>query len=86
MWKVHHQGGPQGYSNGYYLVTEENHGIIQKNQCYCYNPSITGTKTEDGFIVTDEGPVMITKPVLFPKIQTEINGAVVERPGVLTLA
>lgn len=86
MWRVHHQGGPQGYSNGYYLVTEEKHGIIQKNQCYCYNPSITGTKTEDGFIVTDEGPVMITKPVLFPKLQTEINGAAVERPGVLTLA
>lgn len=86
MWKVHHQGGPQGYSNGYYLVTEENHGVVQRNQCYCYNPSITGTKTEDGFIVTDEGPLMITKPVLFPKMELEINGTKVERPGVLTLA
>lgn len=86
MWKVHHQGGPQGYSNGYYLVTEDSHGIIQRNQCYCYNPSITGTKTEDGFIVTEEGPIMITKPVLFPKLETEINGTRIERPGVLTLA
>lgn len=83
MWKVHHQGGPQGYSNGYYLVTEEKHGIVQPNQCYCYNPSITGTKTEDGFIVTEEGPVMITRPVVFPKIEADIRGVRIERPGVL---
>lgn len=85
MWKVHHQGGPQGYSNGYYLVTEENHGIIQENQCYCYNPSITGTKTEDGFIVTKEGPIMVTRPVLFPCIEAAVNGVNVKRPGVLVI-
>lgn len=85
MWKVHHQGGPQGYSNGYYLVTEENHGIIQENQCYCYNPSITGTKTEDGFIVTKEGPIMVTRPVLFPCIEAAVNGVTVKRPGVLVI-
>lgn len=85
MWKVHHQGGPQGYSNGYYLVTEENHGIIQENQCYCYNPSITGTKTEDGFIVTKEGSIMVTRPVLFPCIEATVNGVTVKRPGVLVI-
>ena len=85
MWKVHHQGGPQGYTNGYYLVTEQNHGIIQENQCYCYNPSITGTKTEDGFIVTKEGPIMITRPVLFPCKEAVVNGVTVKRPGVLVI-
>ncbi len=85
MWKVHHQGGPQGYSNGYYLVTEGKHRIIQPNQCYCYNPSITGTKTEDGFVVTEEGPLMITKPVVFPAIEAEINGVCIKRPGVLVV-
>lgn len=85
MWKVHHQGGPQGYSNGYYLVTEDRHGIIQPNQCYCYNPSITGTKTEDGFIVTEEGPLMITKPVVFPAVEAQVGGVTVRRPGVLVI-
>lgn len=85
MWKVHHQGGPQGYSNGYYLVTEENHGIVHENQCYCYNPSITGTKTEDGFIVTKEGPIMVTAPVSFPCLEAEVNGVTVKRPGVLVI-
>ena len=85
MWREHHQGGPQGYTNGYYLITDSSHGIVQKNQCYCYNPSITGAKTEDAFIVTEEGPAFITVPVSFPKIKTNINGVDVERPGILVL-
>lgn len=83
MWKAHHQGGPQGYTNGYYLITETSHGIVQPNQCYCYNPSITGAKTEDGFIVTDAGPLFLTVPVSFPKEKAVINGVEVERPGIL---
>ncbi|MCL2035514.1 MAG: M24 family metallopeptidase [Oscillospiraceae bacterium] len=82
MWKVHHQGGPQGYTNGYYLMNHDTHELVVKNQCYCYNPSITGTKTEDAFIVTDEGPLMITKPVLFPEHKVIINGIEVSRPGI----
>jgi len=85
MWKNHHQGGPQGYTNGYYLITPDMHETVVENQCYCYNPSITGTKTEDAFIVTTDGPVMITKPVSFPKIEAEINGVKVERPGILVM-
>jgi Xaa-Pro aminopeptidase len=85
MWKVHHQGGPQGYTNGYYLVTEASHGIVQENQCYCYNPSITGTKTEDAFIVTKEGPLFLTRPVSFPREKATVNGVEVERPGILVI-
>ena len=85
MWKNHHQGGPQGYTNGYYLVTPDMHEIVQPNQCYCYNPSITGTKTEDAFIVTEDGPLMITKPISFPKLISTINGVDIERPGFLVI-
>lgn len=85
MWKVHHQGGPQGYTNGYYLITRETNGIVVPNQCYCYNPSITGTKTEDAFIVTAEGPVMITRPISYPKIKSRIGNVEIERPGILVI-
>jgi len=85
MWKNHHQGGPQGYTNGYYLITPDAHETVAENQCYCYNPSITGTKTEDAFIVTKEGPAMITKPISFPKIKAEVNGVEIERPGILVI-
>lgn len=85
MWKNHHQGGPQGYTNGYYLITENTHGIVRENQCYCYNPSITGSKTEDGFIVTEDGPLLITYPVSFPVEKAQIGETEILRPGVLVL-
>lgn len=83
MWKVHHQGGPQSYTNGFYLISPDMHRTIQLNQCYGYNPSITGTKTEDGFIVTEEGPLFITYPVSFPVIRDEIDNVEYLRPGLL---
>jgi hypothetical protein len=86
MWKVHHQGGPQSYTNGFYLISPENHDIIRLHQCYGYNPSITGTKTEDGFVVTEDGPLFITYPVTFPEVHEEIDGVEFVRPGILEVA
>lgn len=83
MWKVHHQGGPQSYTNGFYLTTDFAHGVIREGMVYGYNPSITGTKTEDAFIVTAEGPIFVTYPVIFPAIEEEINGVKYRRPGIL---
>jgi Xaa-Pro aminopeptidase len=82
MWKNHHQGGPQSYTNGFYAVSESNHEIVQLNQIYEYNPTITGTKSEDGFLVTEEGPVFITYPIYFPKEVQVIDGAEYVRAGI----
>ena len=83
MWKVHHQGGPQSYTNGFYLMNQDVHGVVKLNEVYGYNPSITGTKTEDGFIVTEDGPIFATYPVTFPAIKSVINGVEYVRPGIL---
>lgn len=83
MWKEHHQGGPQSYTNGFYLISEHAHGVIREGMVYGYNPSITGTKTEDAFIVTADGPILVTYPVIFPAIEEEINGVKYRRPGIL---
>lgn len=85
MYYKHHQGGTQGYYNRNSLVSESCHSITQMNQCYCYNPAIDGTKTEDAFIATQDGPLMITKPFSFPKITKTINGVTFERPGMLVI-
>jgi len=85
MWRVHHQGGPQSYTNGFYLMTQDRHEVVRLNQCYGYNPSITGTKTEDGFIVTEDGPLFITFPVTFPALKSTINGVEYVRPGILEI-
>jgi len=85
MYYRHAQGGPQGYYNREYGVSESMHGITVENECYCYQPVIDGTKTEDAFIATPNGPLMVTKPVSFPKITKVINGTAIVKPGVLVV-
>jgi Xaa-Pro dipeptidase len=85
MYYKHHQGGPQGYYNREYLVSELRHEKAMPNQCYCYNPVVSGTKTEDAFIAMEEGPLFITKPVSFPKLTITEGPYTMERPGLLVL-
>lgn len=85
MWELHAQGGPQGYSNRYYITTPTKHSIVLPNSAYCYNPVIQGAKTEDAFIATEDGPLFITKPITFPVIEKEINGCFFRRPGLLVI-
>ncbi len=84
-WELHHQGGAMGYYARDIRVTSETHDTVEESQAYCWNPSITGTKTEDGFIATAQGPIMITYPVIFPRIEFEANGVTIVRPGLLVL-
>ena len=83
MWFLHGQGGAQGYNNRDYGLTESTHRIAQVNQCYCFNPVIDGTKTEDAFIVLKDSLLFVTKPVSFPLVEKEINGKVYKKPGLL---
>ncbi len=72
---------------GYYArdlrVTRETKDIVEENQAFCWNPSIGGTKTEDGFIATTNGPVMITRPIVYPGIEYRKQGINIVKPGLL---
>ena len=65
-WKLHHQGGSIGYTGRDYRVNFKTPDIIQENQAFTWNPSITGTKSEDTILATSKGPEMITRPILYP--------------------
>jgi len=84
-WELHHQGGAMGYYARDIRVTSQTKDVVEENQPYCWNPSITGTKTEDGFIARKDGPLMITQPVIFPRIEYKGNGIDIVRPGILVL-
>ncbi len=88
-WKLHHQGGAQGYRNREYLVFPESKQNVLENQCFCWNPSIAGkeygTKSEDAFISTKEGPLMITHPVSFPVINITAGSVDFVRPQILEI-
>ena len=55
-WKLHHQGGPMGYAPRDFLATPNETRVIKPRQLAGWNPSITGTKSED--TITSAGEVL----------------------------
>jgi Xaa-Pro aminopeptidase len=53
-WKHHHQGGPMGYEGRDYKATPSEKRVVVKNQAVGWNPSITGTKSEDTILSSGE--------------------------------
>lgn len=84
-YKLHHQGGAIGYVGRDYRVTAKTIEIIQENQAFTWNPSITGTKSEDTMLATKNGPIVFSEPSLFPVLTMERNGYVFKRPDIMEL-
>jgi Xaa-Pro aminopeptidase len=56
-WELHHQGGPTGYAGRDYVVTPGESRLVLPNQAVAWNPSITGAKTEDTFVIEGSAKV-----------------------------
>ena len=82
-WKLHHQGGSIGYTGRDYRVNFKTPDIIQENQAFTWNPSITGTKSEDTILATSKGPEMITRPILYPTLSMSVEDISFIRPAIL---
>jgi Xaa-Pro dipeptidase len=81
-WKLHHQGGSIGYTGRDYRVNFKTPDIIQENQAFTWNPSITGTKSEDTILAISKGPEMITRPILYPTLSMEVGRTAFIRPNI----
>lgn len=82
-WKLHHQGGPCGYAPRDYLATPDELRTVLPNQLFAWNPSVTGTKSEDTMISLPTGPAVLTLASGWPTIMHEVDGVAVERPDTL---
>jgi len=82
-WKHHHQGGSIGYTGRDYRTSFTTTDIVQENQAFTWNPSITGTKSEDTIVATSKGPEMITKPMIYPRISMQVERLAFTRPDIL---
>jgi Xaa-Pro aminopeptidase len=82
-WKHHHQGGAIGYTGRDYRTGFNTLDIVEENQAFTWNPSITGTKSEDTILATSNGPMMITRPILYPTVSMHVDGETFVRPAVL---
>jgi antitoxin VapB len=82
-WQLHHQGGLAGYEPREILATACSEEIVSLGQVYAWNPSITGTKSEDTILVTDDGSEILTAMNDWPTTEVHINGQTILRPTVL---
>ncbi len=84
-WEKHHQGGPTGYRTRYYKADEKSEGVVAANTAYAWNPSITGTKSEDTLLVLEERNELVTQAPDWPTIELEAGDVSIARPDILVL-
>ena len=84
-WKLHHQGGATGYNARETIATLSSPEVVLLNQAYAWNPSITGTKSEDTFIVLEKENHIITHTGAYAYIENEYKGKKLLRPDILVL-
>lgn len=82
-WKLHHQGGATGYAPRDYKATENCREKVLENQAFAWNPSITGTKSEDTIIAQADWTEVISASPQWPTRQFELAGVSIDRPNIL---
>jgi Xaa-Pro aminopeptidase len=82
-WKLHHQGGPTGYVGRTVKVSPTTTLPVQASQAAAWNPSITGTKSEDTILIREKGFELLTQPRDWPLLKVSLDGGQVERCDIL---
>ncbi len=83
--ELHHQGGPIGYVGRETRVHWHTAELTCENQGFAWNPSITGSKSEDVMLATSKGPELLSYPVVYPKLELTVEGHKFVRPDILEM-
>jgi len=82
-WQLHHQGGPAAYNPREDIATPTSEMTVEAGQVYAWNPSITGTKSEDTILVLDDGFEIMSEIPGWPMLSIDVNGLEILRPAIL---
>ncbi len=83
-WRLHHQGGPAGYEPREWVATPGMQDKVLLRQAYAWNPSITGTKSEDTILVGKQSNEVITAIEGWPVLTVTLeDGTTMQRPAIL---
>lgn len=82
-WRLHHQGGATGYAGREYKGSLDCAETVLVNQPFAWNPSITGTKSEDTMIATGSGPRFLSELAGWPSTSVTYKGTTLERAAIL---
>jgi Xaa-Pro dipeptidase len=91
-WRYHYQGGPIGYAPREFgpaplafpnAFTDA--PVLLGGAC-AWNPTVQGAKSEDTFLIGEQGPEMISNSEDWPAIEVPTqSGTTMSRPGLLVL-
>ena len=81
-WELHHQGGLTGYAGREIFGTPDSEHRLQPGQVFTWNPSITGTKSEDTILLTVDGPEVLTRTGTWPELEVELPVGTLCRPAI----
>lgn len=84
-WKLHHQGGSAGYAPREVTATPASNEPIFLGQAFAWNPSITGTKSEDTILVGERSNEILTEMANWPSIDIQIGKQLIKRPAILEI-
>ncbi len=83
-WRLHHQGGPTGYAGRDYRATPAEARQVVPNQAFAWNPSITGTKSEDTILSLPGKIELLSQPSpKWPCVTAEYKGKKIRRADIL---
>lgn len=85
---LHHQGGATGYRTREWVAHPIGNDIVNEQQAFAWNPSITGTKVEDTVITSGDinhTIETITSIPEFPMIETTVSGEVYLSSGIVKI-
>lgn len=85
-WQMHHQGGATGYTAREYRGRPDSREVVQPYQAFAWNPSITGTKSEDTILTAEPGAapeVLTAHSSHWPGLRVETPHGTLDRPMIL---
>ena len=86
-WQLHHQGGLAGYNSREMKASEDSDYLLRAGNALAWNPTITGTKSEDTVVIGEKNFEILSYPEnsQWPALVFEINGKKVRRPDILVM-
>ncbi|HYO16001.1 MAG TPA: M24 family metallopeptidase [Thermoanaerobaculia bacterium] len=80
----HHQGGAIGYLSRDWIAHPESTEVVESPQAFAWNPSITGTKVEETWIVDGGEAEAVTCTPGWPGLEVEEDGRLYKVPDVVS--
>jgi Xaa-Pro aminopeptidase len=84
-WQQHHQGGPTGYEPREHIAAPSSRYQVREGQVFAWNPSITGTKSEDTILIGERKNEVLTLIDGWPTLTVGVNNKTYERPAIMEI-